>query len=55
MVARLAALSCNAEKQQALDALTRSEGARFAGEYIETAEHHYVDILSVKVIEMRLR
>jgi hypothetical protein len=53
-VARLAALSCSAEKKQATQAVSQTDGAAFADEYIETAERHYIDRLSVKVIEMRL-
>jgi hypothetical protein len=54
-VARLAALTCSAEKKQAAQAVSQSDGAAFADEYIETAERHYIDRLSVKVIEMRLQ
>jgi hypothetical protein len=54
-VARLAALACNAEKKQANQAVSQVEGAGFADQYIEAAERHYIDRLSVNVIEMRLR
>jgi hypothetical protein len=54
-VARLAALACGAEKTQAVQAVSQSDGVAFAEEYIETAERHYMDRLSVNVVEMRLR
>jgi hypothetical protein len=54
-VARLAALSCAAERKTTLEAVKQSENASFADDYIDTVERHYIDILSVKVIEMRLR
>jgi hypothetical protein len=53
--ARLAALACSAEKKEATQAITQVDGAAFADGYIEAAERHYVGVLSVKVIEMRLR
>jgi hypothetical protein len=55
VVARLATLSCSDEKKEARQAVSDREGASFADEFIETAERHYTDILSVRVIEMRLR
>lgn len=55
VVAQLAALACSAEKKEVRDAITQREGAGFAGEYIDAAERHYIGLLSVKVIEMRLR
>ena len=54
-VARLAALSCSAEKQAASQAVSQTEGSRFASEYIDTVERNYIDRLSVNIIEMRLR
>jgi hypothetical protein len=51
----LAALACNAEKKQANQAVSQVEGAAFADQFIEAAERHYLDRLSVNVIEMRLR
>ena len=53
-VARLAALACSAEKKQAAQAVSQIEGVAFADQFIEAAERHYVDRLSVNVIEMRL-
>ena len=55
VVARLAALSCNDEKKEALQAVSQREGASFAEQFIDSAERYYVDVLSVRVIEMRLR
>lgn len=55
VVARLAALACSDEKKEALQAVTQREGASFAEQFIDSAERHYVDVLSVRVIEMRLR
>lgn len=55
VVARLAALACADEKKEALQAVTKTDGANFAEQYIESAEHYYIDVLSVRVIEMRLR
>ena len=54
-VARLAALSCHAEKKEANQAVSRVEGVAFADQFIEAAERHYVERLSVTVIEMRVR
>jgi hypothetical protein len=34
--------------------LARVEGVAFADQFIEAAERHYIDRLSVNVIEMRL-
>ena len=55
VAARLAALACNDEKKEALKAVSQREGASFADQYIESAERYYVDVLSVRIIEMRLR
>jgi hypothetical protein len=55
VVARLAAQSCVAEKREALAAVSQKEGARFADDYIDTAERYYIDRLAVDVMEMRLR
>ena len=55
VVARLAALSCVTEKKQVWDAMSRSDSAKFADDYVETVERHYIDVLSVKIIEMRLK
>jgi hypothetical protein len=55
VAARLAALSCATERKQALDAMSRSESAKFADDYVDTAERHYIDVLSVNIIEMRLK
>lgn len=55
VVARLAALACADEKKEALQAVTKIDGANFAEQYIGSAEHYYIDVLSVRVIEMRLR
>ncbi len=54
VVARLAALACETEKNDAHAQVAKSDGASFADQYIESAERYYVDRLSVKVIEMRL-
>jgi hypothetical protein len=54
VVARLAALACSSEKKQAAQAVSQVEGVAFADQFIEAAERHYVDRLSVNVIEMRL-
>jgi hypothetical protein len=54
-VARLAALACHPEKKEANQAVSRVEGVAFADQFIEAAERHYVDRLSVTVIEMRVR
>jgi long-subunit fatty acid transport protein len=55
VVARLAALACTAEKRQAVQAVARQDGERFAEEYVETIERRHIDQLSLIVIEMRLR
>ena len=55
VVSRLAILSCHAEKQEALKALTQEDGARFAEDYVETAERRYSDLLAIDVMEMRLK
>ena len=55
VVARLATLSCDNERKEARQAVSQREGASFADQFIETAERHYTDFLSVRVIEMRLR
>jgi hypothetical protein len=55
VVARLAALARAAEKRQAVQAVARQDGERFAEEYVETIERRYIDQLSLNVIEMRLR
>jgi hypothetical protein len=54
VVARLAAFACHEEKKQASQAISQVEGSAFADQYIEAAERHYVDVLSVNVMEMRL-
>jgi hypothetical protein len=54
VVARLAALACQEEKKQASQAVSLVEGSSFADQFVEAAERHYVDRLSVNVIEMRL-
>jgi hypothetical protein len=54
IVARLAALACYDEKKQATQAVSQVEGSAFADQFIEAAERHYVDRLSVSVMEMRL-
>jgi hypothetical protein len=55
VAARLAALACHEEKKQASQAISQVEGSSFADQFIEAAERHYVDRLSVNVMEMRLR
>jgi hypothetical protein len=55
VVARLAALSCVAEKRKAVQAVAKEDGDRFADEWVETIERRYIDHLSVDVMEMRLR
>jgi Tfp pilus assembly protein PilV len=55
VVARLASLSCVAERKATLEAVKNVESASFSEDYVDTLERHYLDILSVKVIEMRLR
>lgn len=54
-VARLAALACRTEKKEATLAVSQVEGIAFADQFIEAAERHYIDRLSINVIEMRLR
>jgi hypothetical protein len=54
-VARLAALACHEEKKQASQAVVQVEGAAFGEQFIEAAERHYIDRLSVNVMEMRLK
>ena len=55
VAARLAIVSCNEQKKQALEAITKTDGASFAAQWIETAEHWYLDVLSVRIIEQRLK
>ena len=55
VVARLATLSCVDERKATLEAVKQVERASFAEDYLETLERRYIDVLSVKVIEMRLR
>jgi hypothetical protein len=55
VVAHLAALACKEEKKQASQAISQVEGSSFADQFIEAAERHYVDRLSVNVMEMRLQ
>lgn len=55
VVARLAALACDAEKKQTVEAVEKRDGPRFADEYVETVERRYIDRLSVDVMERRLR
>ena len=55
VISRLAILSCHAEKQEALSALTQEDWARFAEDYVETAERRYSDLLAIDIIEMRLK
>ncbi|MGC1562926.1 MAG: hypothetical protein WA820_24160 [Bradyrhizobium sp.] len=55
VVARLAILSCVAEKKAALEAVKNVESASFTADYIETLERNYTDILAIRIIEMRLR
>jgi hypothetical protein len=43
------------KKGQAVQAVARQDGERFAEEYVETIERRYVDQLTLNVIEMRLR
>jgi len=54
VAARLAILSCVAEKKETLEAVKRVESATFAEDYIDTLERKYVDVLAVRIIEMRL-
>ena len=55
VVARLAILSCVSEKKETMEAVKLVESANFADDYIETLERKYIDILAIKIIEMRLR
>jgi hypothetical protein len=55
VAARLAGLFCADEKKQAWQAVSQHDGARFADDYVETIERSYLDILSVRIIEMRLQ
>ena len=55
VVARLAIVSCAAEKKATLDAIKQVESPSFTEEYLDTLERKYIDILAVRVIEMRLR
>ena len=55
VVARLAILSCVAERKATLEAVKQVESASFAEDYIDTLERRYIDILAVRIIEMRLR
>ena len=55
VVARLAALACDAEKKEALRAIAERDGNLFAQDYVETAERYYIDRLSINIMEMRLR
>ena len=55
VAARLAILSCVAEKKATLEAVKQVESPSFAEDYVDTLERRYTDILAVKVMEMRLR
>jgi hypothetical protein len=55
VVARLATLACSDEKKAVLQAITQTDGASFADQYVESVEHYYIDVLSVRVLEARLR
>lgn len=55
VVARLAISSCVAERKATLEAIKQVESASFTEDYIDTLERRYIDVLAVKVIEMRLR
>jgi hypothetical protein len=55
VAARLAGLSCANEKKQVWQAVSQHDGARFADDYVDTVERSYIDILSVKIIELRLQ
>ena len=48
-------LSYVAERKASLEAVKQSESATFTEDYIDTLERRYIDTLSVKVMEMRLR
>ena len=55
VAARLAALACGDQKKEALQAVTKTDGASFADQYIDSAERYYIDVMSVRIIETRLR
>jgi hypothetical protein len=55
VAARLAALSCAAEKKQVWQAVSQQDSPGFADDYVETSERRYIDVLSVNIIEMRLK
>ena len=55
VAARLAILSCVAERKATLEAVKRVESASFTEDYIDTLERRYIDVLAVRIIEMRLR
>jgi hypothetical protein len=55
VVARLAILSCVAERKATLEAIKQVESASFTEEYLDTLERRYTDVLAVRVMEMRLR
>jgi hypothetical protein len=55
VVARLAILSCVTERKAALEAVKQVESATFTEDYIDTLERRYIEILDVRVMEMRLR
>ena len=55
VAARLAMLSCVDERKATMEAVKEVEKARFAEDYLETLERRYVDILSIRIMEMRLR
>lgn len=55
VAARLAAISCHAEKKEVWQAVAQHDTARFADDYVDTVERTYVDVLSIKIMEMRLR
>jgi hypothetical protein len=55
VVARLAILSCVAEKRATLEAVKLVESASFADDYIDTLERRYTDVLAIRIMEMRTR
>jgi hypothetical protein len=55
VAARLAILSCVAERKETMEAAKRVESASFAEDYIDTLERKYIDVLAVRIMEMRLR
>jgi hypothetical protein len=55
VAARLAILSCVAEKRATLEAVKQVESPSFAEDYIDTLERKYIDVLAVRIVEMRLR